>query len=240
MKSTADIRKLVEENSVTLDRVVKRSRTLRLSHPRVRVPESLFHSSHDKEDTFDAVSIAKSTEFAFDDEVINSKAYRRAMHLYTSTVETEQQATVTAAAVKDMPPAYESPTHETDEKQTSTLAHEPISTESVDGEVSTEDAKSELPDLVDPPATDDHQDVFESMEKELLPYMPRITSTAPHLSPLRANTSIGVTIPTTNRQARLPIRSSSEGNVLMGDEAAPPLPPRRPSGPRLPSKTTIR
>lgn len=239
MESIADIRKLVEENSVTLDRVVKRSRTLRLSHPRMRVPESLFASSHDKEDAVDAVSIARSTEFAFDDEVINSKAYRRAMHLYTSTVETDQQVTGTTAAVKDLPPAYEFPAHETDEKQTSILAHESISTESVKGEVNVEDTKSESPDLVEPPETHDHQDAFESTEKELLPYMPRITSTAPHFSPLRANTSIGMTTPTTNTQARPPICSSSEKNVLMGDETGPPLPPRRPSGPRLLSKTTI-
>ncbi|KAH3906682.1 hypothetical protein HBI56_229370 [Parastagonospora nodorum] len=239
MESIADIRKLVEENSVTLDRVVKRSRTLRLSHPRVHVPESLFSTSHDKEDAVDAVSLAKSTEFAFDDEVVNSKAYRRAMHLYTSTLEIDQRVTSVTAVVSDLPPAYEPPSQKMDEKQTSIIAHKSIPTEPVEREVKVEETKLELPDLLEHPESLQHETAFVTAEQELLPYMPRITSTAPHLSPLRANTSIGMTIPTADTQARLPIRSSSEGNILMGDEPAPPLPPRRPSGPRLFPKTTI-
>ncbi|EAT83604.2 hypothetical protein SNOG_09412 [Parastagonospora nodorum SN15] len=141
MESIADIRKLVEENSVTLDRVVKRSRTLRLSHPRVHVPESLFSTSHDKEDAVDAVSLAKSTEFAFDDEVVNSKAYRRAMHLYTSTLEIDQRVTSVTAVVSDLPPAYEPPSQKMDEKQTSIIAHKSIPTEPVEREVKVEETK---------------------------------------------------------------------------------------------------
>ena len=85
MESIVDIKKLVEDNSVTLDQVVKRSRTLRQSHPRLKVPESLFsQQSLDGKDV-DADSIAKATEFTFDDEVVNSKAYRRAMAMALSS-----------------------------------------------------------------------------------------------------------------------------------------------------------
>lgn len=78
MESIADIRKLVNENSATLNQVVERSRTLRRTHPRIQVPESIFsHESgtyrNEAEDAIDAESIIKSIDFSFDDEVINSK-----------------------------------------------------------------------------------------------------------------------------------------------------------------------
>lgn len=87
MESIADIRKLVTENKATLNQVMTRSRTLRQSHPRLQVPESIFNQRDPGEDAADANSILKSTEFTFDDEVVNSKAYRRAMAFYTSQSE---------------------------------------------------------------------------------------------------------------------------------------------------------
>jgi hypothetical protein len=63
MESIADIQKLVQQNSVTLDQVVKRSRTLRQSHPRVKVPESLLSQQSRLEHEADIESILKATEF---------------------------------------------------------------------------------------------------------------------------------------------------------------------------------
>ncbi|KAF2026671.1 hypothetical protein EK21DRAFT_73727 [Setomelanomma holmii] len=109
MESIADIRRLVEENSVTLDQVVKRSRTLRQSHPLVRVPESLFNHEDSPEDAAEAESIIKSTDFVFDDEVINSRAYHRAMALYTSQIEGKAPKAEEQEVRQDDPPAYDDP-----------------------------------------------------------------------------------------------------------------------------------
>jgi hypothetical protein len=85
MQSIPDMQKLVQDNSNKMDQVVKRSKTLRQSHPRIsNVPESILRRKDQQEDVSDAESIFKSTGFTFDDEVINSKAYRRAMATYAA------------------------------------------------------------------------------------------------------------------------------------------------------------
>lgn len=284
MESIADIRKLVEENSATLDQVVKRSRTLRQSHPRVRVPESLFSHTQQEEDAVDAESIVKSTEFTFDDEVINSKAYRRAMRLYTSTNEPQPSGTPDTDVERDHPPAYapssqdihdhdvkessahessdqepsthehsdqEASTHEHSDKEPSThkhtneelSAHEQSDKESslladaatpalsVDTESGAAETNLEMHALEESPVTEDHHDTFESIEKDYLPYMPRSTSTAPHSSLPRANTS-ALTVQT-DANLHVPVRSYSEGSLLLISELPPPLPPRRPSSSQL-------
>jgi hypothetical protein len=236
MESIADIRKLVAENSVTLDQVVKRSRTLRQSHPRVQVPESLFSHTQEREDAVDAESIVKSTAFTFDDEVINSTAYRRAMRLYTSKNEPRPDKSSTLDADSDHPPAYEHGSgkdDDQDEKLTPSLGTPAVSTPSDDKNSAVENADVETQTPDDDSSIQHHQDAFDSIEREYLPYMPRITSTAPHLSPLRANTSNAMAAPPTNTTSRNQFRSFSEGNHRPVEEAAPPLPPRRPSGPQL-------
>jgi hypothetical protein len=234
MESIADIRKLVEENSVTLDQVVKRSRTLRQTHPRVRVPDSLFNHEKQSEDGVDADSIIKSAEFTFDDEVINSRAYRRAMALYTSNVEAKEPAGSDAEDEQDQPPAYESPSQDIcDETKTSPTTSKVLPEVDSPTKDAAEEADTKSPLSVESPAVNIHQDAFDSIEKDYLPYMPRITSTAPHLSSLRANTSSEITAQSIESQAQAPTRSYSEGNLLPEEELAPPLPPRRPSGPQL-------
>ncbi|KAH6622017.1 hypothetical protein C7974DRAFT_314631 [Boeremia exigua] len=83
MESMSDIRKLVEDNSDKLDQVVKRSKTLRQTHPRIMVPESIFMHDSGATDVAEAQSVVKSAQFEFDDQVVNSKAYQRAMARYT-------------------------------------------------------------------------------------------------------------------------------------------------------------
>jgi hypothetical protein len=66
MRLIADIRKLVNEDSVKLDHVVKRSRTLRQYNSRIDVPESLFDHAHRIDATMDTEPIVKLTKLVFD------------------------------------------------------------------------------------------------------------------------------------------------------------------------------
>ncbi|KAF1933775.1 uncharacterized protein M421DRAFT_395990 [Didymella exigua CBS 183.55] len=159
MESMADMRKLVEANSSKLDQIVKRSKTLRQTHPRIKVPDSIFSYESGVADASDAESIVKSTHFEFDDQVISSKAYQRAMARYT----------------------------------------------------------------------------MDTADRDVLPYMPRITSTAPYLTQVRADAFDTIETKIDNKSARVPLRSFSEGPPIVPD-ATPPLPPRRTSGPQLRSQ----
>jgi hypothetical protein len=231
MESIADIRKLVEENSVTLDQVVKRSRTLRQSHPRVCVPDSLFNHARESEDAADAESIAKSTEFTFDDEVINSKAYRRAMALYTtSSGEAKTSTNPTSYIEQDQPPAYESSLQDVHKEEKSSAAVVGI----VDATISdVEETAIENPTSTEIAITHKDEDTFESIEKDYLPYMPRITSTAPHLTSLQTINSSETAAQSNQPHIHIPARSYSEGSLQPVNEEAPPLPPRQPSGSQL-------
>jgi hypothetical protein len=244
MESIADIRKLVEQNSVTLDQVVKRSRTLRQSHPRVLVPESLFNQSLSNqrtniEDAADAESIAKSVEFTFDDEVINSRAYRRAMALYTSNTAVKERQALDPEVEQDEPPAYEASQNVDNDEKRSDIAQDTLdkvhSSEALDQRKPGEPR----PGPIESAFVDELRDAFDSIEKDYLPYMPRITATAPYLTPLRANTSIESTLQVGMPQHRAPLRSHSEGDLLVTSQDAPPLPPRRPSGPQPRSEISL-
>ncbi|KAF1981746.1 hypothetical protein K402DRAFT_425161 [Aulographum hederae CBS 113979] len=81
MESLSDIQKLLHDNNATLVESVSRSKSLRASHPNVRVPESVFELENSNDSTFGAHSATDQAEFDFDDVVVNSKAYRRAMAL---------------------------------------------------------------------------------------------------------------------------------------------------------------
>jgi hypothetical protein len=224
MESIADIRRLVDENSVTLDQVVKRSRTLRQSHPRVRVPDSLFGHTREGEDVADAESIVKSTEFTFDDEVVSSKAYRRAMALYTTS---SSEPKVPINTTPDEPPAYEV-SHQhlaTDDKSSAADVANATISEVLETAIST--TSTNIATISKDEGT------FESIEREYLPYMPRITSTAPYLTSLQANNSSESAAQSIDPKVQEPSRSYSEGNQRRATEEAPPLPPRQPSGSRL-------
>jgi hypothetical protein len=231
MESIADIRRLVEENSVTLDHVVKRSRTLRQSHPRVRVPESLFNPARESEDAEYAESILKSTEFTFDDDVINSKAYRRSMALYTTSgKELRVSRRPTPEIGQDEPPAYESSQQDVHEEEKSSATSIALANATASG------AEEGFPTPMQIAITEENQSVLESHEKNILPYMPRITSTAPQLSSFRSINYSETTAQSISPQDSIQVRSYSEGNLRPAYEEAPPLPPRRPSG--SPSRTS--
>jgi hypothetical protein len=234
MESIADIRQLVRENSATLEQVVKRSQTLRRSHPRIRVPESMFsHESgayrNEAEDAADAESIIKSTDFSFDDEVIKSKAYRRAMALYTSntaTIETPQNAHSGCEVEKDEPPAYEStkPSCKDYEKKSQGI----VSTATQQPEMD-----QELKSILETTPNVDREEPSTSTEKNDRPYINRNTSTAPYLTVGRSESSSKPAERVLGSTSKAPLRSYSAGYQESRFDDAPPLPPRRPSGSQL-------
>jgi hypothetical protein len=234
MESMADIRKLVEENSGKLDQVVKRSKTLRQSHPRIKVPDSIFSYDSRLGDTADAESITRSTHFEFDDQVINSKAYRRAMALYTSTTDTKEPEAVEAEIEVAEEDSTEMGTIQGPELKPNPViaarSQQLISHFTSDSE---EAIPMHLPNPILQKALETEPiDVFDSLERDMLPYMPRITSTAPYLAPVRADTFDTAELKFDTKPARAPLRSYSEGSPII-PAANPPLPPRRTSGPQL-------
>jgi hypothetical protein len=234
MESIADIRKLVRENSATLEQVVKRSQTLRRSHPRIRVPESMFSHEggayrNEAEDAADAESIIKSTDFSFDDEVINSKAYRRAMALYTSnnaTIEVPQNAHAGYDIEKDEPPAYEAAKLDRKDHEKTLQAIVSIATQQPEVDQEPKSILVMTPNI-------DPEGVFNSIEKNERPYMNRNTSTAPYLNVGWAEPSCKPVEEVLESTSKAPIRSYSEGYKESRFDDAPPLPPRRPSGSQL-------
>jgi hypothetical protein len=229
MESIADIKKLVDENSVKLDQVVKRSKTLRQSHPRLKVPESLFDLNH-ADVTVDTETITKSTEFAFDDEVINSKVYRRAMALYMSSNETNPAAYITPDYEQDQPPAYEGSHKDVRDEKMSAVAEGPPPKRASTPSEEPGNIEVITPAPIELAASNKHQDAFDAVEKDYLPYMPRNTSDAPYSSLFGRKDIKQTTTETASTSYRRPIRSQSEGNLLSAEVEALSPPPRRPSG----------
>jgi hypothetical protein len=233
MESIADIKKLVEDNSVTLDQVVKRSRTLRQSHPRLKVPESLFSRQSLGGKEADAESIAKATEFTFDDEVVNSKAYRRAMAMALSTSRNEINASEGPDAAvaeddstalgttfqgnnkdkRDEPTVLPSSSSEAENATTSVLKSE-----------TEQDSSSQVT------TTDEHADLFDTLERDILSFMPQTSSTF-CLTPNHTGSEIPSALPShpTGSFTPAPLRSFSQDKDTKDSELPPPLPPRRPS-----------
>ncbi|KAH7340024.1 hypothetical protein BKA66DRAFT_434941 [Pyrenochaeta sp. MPI-SDFR-AT-0127] len=245
MESIADIRKLVKDNSVTLDQVVKRSRTLRESHPRLKIPESVFSKESQIEDATDADSIVRSADFAFDDEVINSKAYRRAMALYTSQNETKTPRVAEKELVDDDVTAFES-ANQVNIKQGEDMAliKSPTPTSSPINENTSERELNEVEEETSPKSEENqkHQDLFDSLEQDILAYMPRNTSTAPYLTTFKPDAMKTPIVQNHKVSTPAPLRSFSEGYQLptcKDFEDVPPLLPRRPSGPLLRSEEYV-
>ncbi|XPS76059.1 hypothetical protein M3J07_008119 [Ascochyta lentis] len=243
MESMADIRKLVEENSSKLDQVVKRSKTLRQSHPRIKVPDSIFSFDSGDVDTADTESIVKSTHFEFDDQVINSKAYRRAMARYT--MYSDMTADMKEAGVVEIEVAEEDST-EVGTIQGPELNRNPFVAARSQQLVAqfTSDTEVGVAMTLPKPAPEEsapnseEMNALDTLERDVLPYMPRITSTAPHFTPVRADAFDTMETKVDTKFKRAPLRSYSEGSSIMS-YANPPLPPRRTSGPQLRSQDSV-
>ena len=82
MQSIDDIYRSVETKGPFLQQQATKADTLRKSNPSAKVPDSVLGVRRSAETLFgDAASTVAATEFEFDDIIINSKAYRRAMHM---------------------------------------------------------------------------------------------------------------------------------------------------------------
>lgn len=236
MESIADIRKLVTDNSATLDQVVKRSRTLRQQHPRLNVPESIFNHESEVDDVVDADSIIKSTEFAFDDEVINSKSYRRAMALYTSQNKADMLNHLERQCLEDDTTAL-GPSHYVPgaSKESTLLGELPITPKSVipplepvstfESEI-VHDQRSDLP--ADLRAQASHEDLFDALEQDILAFMPH-TSIAPVPTEFKPQIANATTVQSNGILTPAPLRKFSGAKTAASIEEAPALPPRRPS-----------
>jgi chromosome segregation ATPase len=71
------MRLLLQNNNSVLEQVAQRTATLRKAHPKVRAPRSILDVSID--DLSSIISKESSTDFLFDDEIVNSKVYRKAI-----------------------------------------------------------------------------------------------------------------------------------------------------------------
>ena len=243
MESMADIRKLVEDNSSKLDQVVKRSKTLRQSHPRVKVPESMFSYHSGTGEAADAESISKYTQFDFEDEVVNSKSYRRAMNRYTMNydlnddmkepaaieVEVAEEDSTEMGTVQE--PRLRRNTIIANRSQQLTAQLVSRSKESVPI-ILPQSTHGGLKPALNQPSKKEGADSFNSLERDLSPYMPRLTSAVPFLTPVRPDTFDTMETKVKSELHRLPLRSYSEGSPIV-PETSPPLPPRRTSGPQV-------
>ena len=245
MESLADIRRLVADNSITLDQVVKRSRTLRQSHPCVEVPETILSPHDQASNAADAESILKSADFTFDNEVINSRAYRRAMALYTSRssnpaldppgadIEDDDITAVeTNQAIDNLDESMANTKISSSDKEESSNADPKQSKTDVEKSSGQEKAEHEQQDLSDSV----HQDLFDSLENDILAFMPSSSSNASYLNNFKSSPAENAILPENNSLTPAPLRQGNNGKLEVlkkdteEDEKPPPLPPRRPSG----------
>ncbi|KAK8154429.1 hypothetical protein BKA80DRAFT_313517 [Phyllosticta citrichinensis] len=80
MESLSDLRHFLHDKSGDVVKSEAEANALRKAHPEVDVPESMLGHKEDADSALgDGASVVSSTEFSFDDEVVNSKAYRRVL-----------------------------------------------------------------------------------------------------------------------------------------------------------------
>ncbi|KAK5680681.1 hypothetical protein LTS10_007614 [Elasticomyces elasticus] len=79
--SLAEITQLLRQKAPELRRTIERTESLRYSHPSVKVAESIY-SLEDRGSVYssaDSIMASSELEFDFDDIIVNSAAYRRAL-----------------------------------------------------------------------------------------------------------------------------------------------------------------
>jgi hypothetical protein len=242
MQSIPDMQRLVQDNSNKMDQVVKRSKTLRQSHPRIsNVPESILRRKDQQEDVSDAESIFKSAGFAFDDEVINSKAYRRAMATYAAHADAVDLSTLDfdigdddSTALGTIAPGDPHKPLPLDIKKA------PIDFEETSREYSALSEKAILAAKTAPkPDVDEQCDApptytlkgandstLDSLERDMLPHMPSLSSKTSYLTPMRTD-SFAAKTPATQQRPGIHDRAHSDGFQarIQDPPSSPPLEP---------------
>ncbi|OCK78595.1 hypothetical protein K432DRAFT_406322 [Lepidopterella palustris CBS 459.81] len=222
MESLSDIKRLLQENSGTLEQVATRSRSLRATHPKVTVPDSMFYTDNSTGSVSNAYSIIGQAEFEFDDVVVNSKAYRRAMAIAQARVADEIKT----------PEVFEGDLIDFNDPEDVVPKH--ALSETLE-ELQTLDLEATLKapeDNLNDPDEEYHSALLNDLERDLLPFMPPIPSASTR------NHQIPETVPQ-NVNSDKPFdslldtsRTVSEQPLSVPLPAAlpaekPPLPPRR-------------
>ncbi|KAK5725773.1 Rho guanine nucleotide exchange factor [Elasticomyces elasticus] len=82
MESLGDMRLLLQSQQAQLDQIHNNTASLRKQYPQSTVPDSIFDNKRSANSIYGAPdSVLGAEDFAFDDDIVNSKAYRRAMAL---------------------------------------------------------------------------------------------------------------------------------------------------------------
>ncbi|KAK3648995.1 hypothetical protein LTR56_007127 [Elasticomyces elasticus] len=82
MESLGDMRRLLQSQQAQLDQINHNTASLRKQYPRSTVPDSIFDNKRSVNSIYGAAdSVLGAEDFAFEDDVVNSKAYSRAMAL---------------------------------------------------------------------------------------------------------------------------------------------------------------
>ncbi|KAE8842185.1 hypothetical protein HRS9139_01482 [Pyrenophora teres f. teres] len=231
MESIGDIKKLVEENSIILDEVVKQSRSLQQSHPKLKVPESLFDQSTLLGEKVDTESILKATEFTFDDEVVNSKAYRRAMAMALSSHADVKVLHVSETERKNEVTTSPEPTHQL-RYQSNKIVRKGVPPPQFqqDVPISTQEPEAKQTQICRPAAPKEHAELFDTLERDVLSFMPQMTPLIPRLGSNRVRDNLTtVHSKDASQSSSPPLRRFSEEKEVIEWESPPPLPPRRAS-----------
>lgn len=227
IESIADIKRLVQDNSVTLEMALKGTKTLRQTHPKVKVPESLFNRQDIQGEGSDNELLQLDTEFAFDDDVVNSKAYRRVMAMALSRSRTrvlddpktgprEEESTALGTVRQD------------DESKDACSTIIPLTSGGEDAANVTPESDAKPESATQAAPANEHSDLFGTLERDVLACMPPATSINVQSTPNLTLTSTGN--PSAGKLTPSPITlPSGKYDTVELEATLPPLPSRHPS-----------
>lgn len=233
MESLSDMHRLIGDNSAKLDHIARRSNTLRQKHPNIKVPESII----DQDSIHEARSIFGDAEFAFDDEVVNSKAYRRAMAQAEARVCMKSTQSDAETLPGDLIRLKDDPSEAQTDFDAAAMDMETLMLQ-VDDAIESHSTSQQRD-----PQEAAESDFLDDLEKSLLPFMPPV-SLAPKpavlvtkAEPTQPKPVPDESIMTTETTDSTLVASVSQESDLMpvqppdelDGEKPPPLPPRRPS-----------
>lgn len=239
MESLSDMHKLIGDNSLKLDEIARRSNTLRQKHPDINVPESIL----DRDGIHDIQSIFGDAQFAFDDKVINSEAYQRAMAQATLQGRAEKDDNEKGIIEGDLNDLSSLPGDTSEGLQLPKTLQGDMSylILEVDEAIEQNDATSAVVEQ-----ETSQMDFLDDLERSMLPFMPPAPLTPQPSVVVTATESTSCSSPPgssiVTRESTINTMVSSVGedmelvqnppkgeDVEETEELPPPLPPRRPS-----------
>ncbi|KAF2474436.1 uncharacterized protein BDR25DRAFT_121958 [Lindgomyces ingoldianus] len=239
MESIADIKKLVQDNGAKLDLVASRSKSLRQSHPKVKVPRSVFDQESNSETLVDAQSILRSAQFVFDDEVINSTAYRRAMALATLQTDSKDPApNVIERNLVDLKTPHKDDLDDLDHQDTISRSADDLKSLNLTSPSPRPAEEQHMLNDHDPEKlVEENDELLDSLERDLLPFMlPMPSATSKSAIAIIGEESPLPTISESFHNCKRslvdePTQTETGSESRPVNEKPPPLPPRRPTAP---------